>query len=94
MSNVTAVSPLSAFVIMPFLFCRLRSISRLDFVRLSQKSFLVSKEFISWLIAIMRVSTQLGNLYRNQLLLILNLGSFELFSVDPRCALSLILHKT
>ena len=33
----------------------------------------------------MEVSTQLGNLSGNQLLLLLNLGSFELFSVDPVC---------
>ena len=41
----------------------------------------------------MNVSTQLGNLSGNQLLLLLNLGSFELFSVDPKCALSLILRQ-
>ena len=39
----------------------------------------------------MKVSTQLGNLSGNQLLLLLNLGSFELFSVDAKCAVSLIL---
>ena len=39
----------------------------------------------------MKVSTQLGNLSGNQLLLFLNLGSFESFSVDPKCGLSLIL---
>ena len=39
----------------------------------------------------MKVSTQLGNLPGNQLLLLLNLGLFELFSVDPKCALSLLL---
>ena len=37
-----------------------------------------------------KVSTQLGNLSGNQLLLLLNQGSFELFSVDLKCALSLI----
>ena len=31
----------------------------------------------------MKVSTQLGNLSGNQLLLLLIPGSFELFSVDP-----------
>ena len=41
----------------------------------------------------MKVSTQLGNLSGNQLLLHLTLGSFELFSIDPKCALSLILRK-
>ena len=41
----------------------------------------------------MNVSTQLGNLSGNQLLLLLNLGSFELFSVDPKCVLSLILRQ-
>ena len=35
----------------------------------------------------MKVSTQLGNLSGNQLLLHLNLGSFELLLVDPKCAL-------
>ena len=38
----------------------------------------------------MKVSTQLGNLSGNQLLLLLNLGSFELFSVDPKCVLSTV----
>ena len=43
------------------------------------------------MIAVTKVPAQLGNLSGNQLLLLLNLGSFELFSVDPKCALSLIL---
>ena len=92
MSNITTAPPLSAFVIMmSFLFCRVRSASRSDFVRLSRGSFLVFEDFISLLIAVMKVSTQLSNLSGNQLLLLLNLGSFELFSFDPKCVLSLIL---
>ena len=41
----------------------------------------------------MKVSIQLGNLSGNQLQLILNLGSFELFSVDTKCDLRLILRS-
>ena len=92
MSNITTAPPLSAFVIMMlFLFCKLSSASRSDYVRLSRGSFLVFQDFISWLIAVMKVSTQLGDLSGNQLLLLVNLGSFELFLVDPKCALILIL---
>ena len=84
MSNITTAPPFSAFVIMmSFLFCKLRSASYSDFVGLSRGSFLVFEDFISWLIAVMKVSTQLGNLSGNQLLLLLSPGSFELFSVDP-----------
>ena len=91
-ANTTTAPPLSAFVTMMSLrFCRLGSASRSDLVKLSRGSFLVFEDFISWLIAAMKVSTQLGNLPGNQLLLLLNLGLFELFSVDPKCALSLIL---
>ena len=53
--------------------------------------FLVIEDFVSWLIAVMKVSTQLGNLSGNQSLLFLNLRSLGLFSVDPECTLSLIL---
>ena len=35
----------------------------------------------------MKVSAQLGNVFGNHLLLLLNLGSFELLLVDPKCAL-------
>ena len=87
MSNITP-----AFVMMmSFLTCRIRSASRSDFARMSRGSILVSEDFISSLIAVMKVSKQLGSLPGNQLLLLLNLGSFELFLVDPKCALSLIL---
>ena len=92
MSNIKAAPPLSAYVIMMwFLFCRLISASRLGFVRLSCGSLLLFEDFLSWLITVKKVSTQLGNLSGNQLLLLLNLGSFELFSVNLKCALSLIL---
>ena len=82
MSNVSTAPPLSAFAIMmSFCFCRLRSASRSDFFRLSRGSFSVLEDsgYLS------------GNLSGNQLLLLLNLGSFEFFSVVPKCALSLIL---
>ena len=50
---------------------------------------LVFEDFISWLTAVMKVSTELGNLSGRQLLLPLNLESFVLFSVDPSHSLSL-----
>ena len=40
---------------------------------------------------VVKVSTQLGNLPGNQWPLLLNLGSFELISVDAKCALILVL---
>ena len=92
MSNITTALPLWAFVIMiSFLFCILRSASRSDFGRFSRGSSLVLEDFLSWLIAVIKVSTQQDNLSSKQMLLLLNLGSFELLLVDPKCALSLIL---
>ena len=40
---------------------------------------------------VIKVSTQLGNLPGNQWPLLLNLGSFELISVECECALILVL---
>ena len=77
-----------------FFFCTLTNVSRSDFVRFSWGSFLAFGDFISWFKAAMKVSTQLGNLSGNQLLLLLNLGSFELSSVDPKFARSLILQSS
>ena len=92
MSNITTLPPLLAFVIMmPFLFCRWKSVSHSDFVRLSQGGFLVFEDFIAWLATTAKVSTQLGNLSGNQLVMLLNLGSFALLSVDRRSVLSLTL---
>ena len=48
-------------------------------------SFLVFKDFI------IMIDNLLDNLSGKQLLLLLNLGLFELFSVDSKCALRLIL---
>ena len=87
MPNITIAPPLSALVIMISLFCRLTSASCSDFVRLSRGTFL------AFLASVMKNSTQLGNLSGNQLLLLLNLGSFELKWVYPKCALSLILRQ-
>ena len=92
MLNIATAPPLSAFVIiMSILFRRLGSASRSDFVRLSRESFLDFEDFISWLTAVMKVPTQLANLSGNQLLLLFNLGSFVLFPIDQKCAVSLTL---
>ena len=79
MSNITTAPPLSATVII---------VSRSHFVRLSRESCSVFEDFNSWLIGVMKVSIQLGNLSGNQLLFLLNLSLFLLFSADPKCALS------
>ena len=52
---------------------------------------LVFEDFISLFTAIIKVSWELVNSHGNQLLLILNLGSFILSSVDLKGALSLAL---
>ena len=92
-SSITRAPPLSVFGIMvSFFFGRSRSASRSDIVRLSRGRFLVSEDFISWSIAVMKVSKQLGNLSSNQLLLLLNLNHLNYFRlIDPKSALSLIL---